>query len=370
MMKKLGKTIVFALLVVSMIATALPVSAATIATNQSSSETYTSASATRKAEIASEIKSIFDAKYYAAMNEDVRVSCGVTDLDELTERQEELLWQHFWYTGIYETRQCCEEFNVNAYACAYGDLRAAYDTDVIAYYLHYIEAVVNGSEDRTYTTITAALKAGFSVYKITEYESDSASPWANATCYGQPTFSTATWSYYAGSCYTTAVKRWLLTQPTMETDMEELGITYDSDDDVYYVGDTAVDGTSEAYRELIDRLYSLYDIWYAQAPEAADYYDTYEKYLSYLSLKPDLDVIGCGYSTVFDCFYVKSTTITTAQYASLSSASRAYYIYIGDEQFAQKLSWGSSSAAMTAVTKWKAYYVNPCANYDGVRLPI
>ncbi len=85
---------------------------------------------------------MFDAKYYAANNPDVREKCGINAI---------ALFEHFCEYGLWETRMPNADFNVNAYASAYNDLYMAFGKDVMGYYEHYYNK--GKDEGRTLTTI-------------------------------------------------------------------------------------------------------------------------------------------------------------------------------------------------------------------------
>lgn len=92
------------------------------------------------------LQSMFDADFYAKENPDVVEIYGDT---------EDRLFAHFIEYGLWETRQPNKDFNVNAYASAYDDLRRAFGDDVMAYYRHYDEK--GKAEGRDITTIEKAL---------------------------------------------------------------------------------------------------------------------------------------------------------------------------------------------------------------------
>lgn len=89
---------------------------------------------------------MFDAKFYAKQNPDV-----VNVYGDSADR----LFEHFLEYGLWETREPNKDFNVNAYASAYGDLHKAFCDNVMAYYRHYDE--YGKTEGRELTTIDKAL---------------------------------------------------------------------------------------------------------------------------------------------------------------------------------------------------------------------
>ena len=93
---------------------------------------------------------------------DVAHAYGITDATNLTDEQVTKLWLHFWNSGIWCGRACNAEFNASVYASAYGDLQVAYGSDIISYYLHYANTGKN--ENRTITTVSAAIDAGIPIY--------------------------------------------------------------------------------------------------------------------------------------------------------------------------------------------------------------
>lgn len=100
------------------------------------------------------IETMFDSEYYRKNNPDVVAMLGDS---------KEVLFNHFLRYGLWETRQPNENFNVNAYASAYNDLRDAFVSDdlgemVKSLTLHY--ALFGKNEGRTETTINACINAG------------------------------------------------------------------------------------------------------------------------------------------------------------------------------------------------------------------
>ena len=98
------------------------------------------------------IRSLFNAKEYAAMYPDVVKELG---------NNEEALWNHFVTYGFSEGRSMNKNFNVFAYRACYEDLQKAFGDDLFAYYEHYIQFGQN--EHRKLITIDAAKKAGITV---------------------------------------------------------------------------------------------------------------------------------------------------------------------------------------------------------------
>ena len=108
------------------------------------------------------IRNMFDPAFYAYSYPDVAHAYGITDAANLTDEQVNKLWLHFWNNGIWCGRACNAEFNASVYASAYGDLQVAYGSDIISYYLHYANTGKN--ENRTITTVSAAIDAGIPIY--------------------------------------------------------------------------------------------------------------------------------------------------------------------------------------------------------------
>lgn len=108
------------------------------------------------------IRGMFDPEFYAYVYPDVSYAYGITDAKSMTEEQKEKLWEHFWNGGIWAGRACNANFNASVYASAYGDLQKEYGNDIISYYTHYAKA--GKAENRTITTVEAAIDAGVPVY--------------------------------------------------------------------------------------------------------------------------------------------------------------------------------------------------------------
>ena len=108
------------------------------------------------------IRGMFDPEFYAYAYPDVSLAYGITDAKTMTEEQKEKLWEHFWNGGIWSGRACNANFNASVYASAYGDLQKEYGNDIISYYTHY--AKTGKAENRTITTVEAAIDAGVTVY--------------------------------------------------------------------------------------------------------------------------------------------------------------------------------------------------------------
>ena len=108
------------------------------------------------------IRGMFDPEFYAYVYPDVSYAYGITDAKTMTEEQKEMLWNHFWNNGIWTGRACNANFNASVYASAYGDLQKEYGNDIISYYTHYAKA--GKAENRTITTVEAAIDAGVTVY--------------------------------------------------------------------------------------------------------------------------------------------------------------------------------------------------------------
>ena len=102
------------------------------------------------------IKSLFDFEYYKAQNPELAEILGY-DYDKL--------FEHFCKCGIFEGRTCNASFDPAAYASAYDDLKAAFGTDIVKYYEHFI--AFRGQEDRPITTVAACADAGITVEGLT-----------------------------------------------------------------------------------------------------------------------------------------------------------------------------------------------------------
>lgn len=104
---------------------------------------------------------LFDYEYYKANNPDVVAVFGDS---------KEALLRHFINYGMYEGRQPNVDFNINAYASAYDDLKAAFDGKgsdyqvIYNYYNHY--AKYGKNEEREITSIEKATEAGITVTKV------------------------------------------------------------------------------------------------------------------------------------------------------------------------------------------------------------
>lgn len=97
------------------------------------------------------LESIFDPEWYKEAYPDVVAAMGDSD---------EAMFEHYIECGLWETRQPCEAFNVNAYASSYGDLRDAFSSmndaqQVVEFTLHYANY---GKEEGREATIEAALE--------------------------------------------------------------------------------------------------------------------------------------------------------------------------------------------------------------------
>lgn len=112
------------------------------------------------------INSLFDYEYYKETNKDVVEQVGDS---------EAALWEHFLNYGLWETRQPNKDFNVNAYASAYDDVRGACVSEdlgemVKKLVLHYAE--IGKSEGRTTTTIEACINEGKDVLYYGGYDDE------------------------------------------------------------------------------------------------------------------------------------------------------------------------------------------------------
>ncbi|MCM1193999.1 MAG: hypothetical protein NC123_11085 [Butyrivibrio sp.] len=75
------------------------------------------------------LEDIFDAKYYADSNEDLKAAFGY---------DETALYRHFLEYGLKEGRQMNPILDVAAYRAAYGDLETAFGDDWDAYVEHFL----------------------------------------------------------------------------------------------------------------------------------------------------------------------------------------------------------------------------------------
>lgn len=75
-----------------------------------------------------DLSPVFDAKYYANKNLDVRNAYGY---------DEKKLFEHFCIFGMKEQRQASSTFNVKSYKAKYDDLAKVYGDDMEKYYIHY-----------------------------------------------------------------------------------------------------------------------------------------------------------------------------------------------------------------------------------------
>ena len=105
------------------------------------------------------LKKLFDVEYYKAQN---------PELVELLGGSYKALFEHFCKYGVYEGRTCNANFDPSAYASAYSDLKSAFGTNILAYYLHYVnEGMEKG---RTLTTVKACADAGVTVQSLADSE--------------------------------------------------------------------------------------------------------------------------------------------------------------------------------------------------------
>ncbi len=103
------------------------------------------------------LKKIFDLEYYKKSN---------PELASKIKDNYEAWFSHFYTYGIFEGRTCSANFDPSAYASAYGDLKNEFGSDILMYYLHYINAPE--SEKRTITTLEACAKNNITVQSIVE----------------------------------------------------------------------------------------------------------------------------------------------------------------------------------------------------------
>ncbi|SCX75369.1 hypothetical protein SAMN05660668_00091 [Pseudobutyrivibrio sp. AR14] len=133
-------------------ATTIDSEAKTITVAQDASQvTYGTLTAEQKEIIAT----LFDADYYAYTNYDVVEALG-TDYDAL--------FNHFCDCGIWEGRKGWPDFDPSAYASAYPQLREAYGTNILAYYLDYYNTGI--AEGRYLTTVEKCEENGIQVQSL------------------------------------------------------------------------------------------------------------------------------------------------------------------------------------------------------------
>ncbi|WP_405374160.1 hypothetical protein [Pseudobutyrivibrio sp.] len=133
-------------------ATTIDSEAKTITVAQDASQvTYGTLTAEQKEIIAT----LFDADYYAYTNYDVVEALG-TDYD--------VLFNHFCDCGIWEGRKGWPDFDPSAYASAYPQLREAYGTNILAYYLDYYNTGI--AEGRYLTTVEKCEENGIQVQSL------------------------------------------------------------------------------------------------------------------------------------------------------------------------------------------------------------
>ena len=80
---------------------------------------------------------VYDGAYYAAAHGDVRSAC-TRRVGQVALLDDQALLAHFVNWGMAEGRRASDGFDVHAYRARYGDLRAAYGSDLRAYYMHYV----------------------------------------------------------------------------------------------------------------------------------------------------------------------------------------------------------------------------------------
>lgn len=133
-------------------ATTIDSEAKTITVAQDASQvTYGTLTAEQKEIIAT----LFDADYYAYTNYDVVEALG-TDYDAL--------FNHFCDCGIWEGRKGWPDFDPSAYASAYPQLKEAYGTNILAYYLDYYNTGI--AEGRYLTTVEKCEENGVQVQSL------------------------------------------------------------------------------------------------------------------------------------------------------------------------------------------------------------
>lgn len=111
--------------------------------------------------------SIFDPTYYASHYKDAK---------DYANGNVDLLWQHFIQVGIPNARQASAEFNVSIYIQNYPELQQMYGSDLMQYYIHYVQVgkaegrnakCLNATIGKIGTTVPDSFKAG---YKYGDYQ--------------------------------------------------------------------------------------------------------------------------------------------------------------------------------------------------------
>ena len=80
---------------------------------------------------------VYDGARYAQANPDVVAACTVRR-GHASLLDDRALLRHFVDWGMAEGRESSDGFDVHAYRARYADLRAAYGSDLRAYYMHYV----------------------------------------------------------------------------------------------------------------------------------------------------------------------------------------------------------------------------------------
>lgn len=123
------------------------------------------------------LEKIFDASFYAGEYPDVVAALGTDPVK---------LFEHYLNNGIWETRQPNKNFNVNAYASAYSDLRNAFGNEprarqLLDYTLHYSNYGI--AENREITTVEECHENNIEILYYGSYDDGAAE-----TAYEAPIF--------------------------------------------------------------------------------------------------------------------------------------------------------------------------------------
>ena len=224
------------------------------------------------------LRSLFNAEEYAKMYPDVAEVCDPSFGNVYP--LEEQLFHHFIKWGIWEGRQPSESFSVAAYASAYSDLKKAFGGHIVEYYKHYYNTTLNGTENRTITTVQKAQDAGI---KVTDFSGNTvavdeagnivtgekADKIAAEKNFGKPT----------GSFEMPAPNVTVSADFNEETEKEEETQAPSSEDKKEPSAPVVPTKTfAEAYKEWlasepVGGSGNVYLIWYDKEPKLADYAD-------------------------------------------------------------------------------------------------
>lgn len=288
-----------------------------------SSDGYERTAISKKEEKA--LENIFDASFYASENPDVVATVG-TDVDKL--------FEHYLIFGIWEARQPNEDFNVNAYASAYSDLRDAFGDEprarqLLDYTLHYCNYGI--AENREITTVEECHENNIEILYYGSYDDGAAETAYEAPIFKKavaPAAPVATGKYLKDTFW---LDVWNILDQT-STFLKDNAI-YEEGDDVYdfiygkpsekndlstltwfnisgfsTFGIFPDEDTEKAYDDLYDNLMEALEIKYASDPMSftdfkavaqmyTDYYIEYDKYEN--DLREDEPVLFDEYEVVF-----------------------------------------------------------------------